>query len=265
MRGANNGIRIFFGSFRVPLILKFQKSLSLSIGPCPTHTLSSVIVFTKTLFSLQKRGGANKSERTFLPNYISGSVLNILQLIGQWKVHHSCTLYSFSFQLLKFLMKIQTFTWSSSLPHLGCTQLGSCPQTSPGPQQFYKKELMSHEYQFSKHRGHRKWTHTSWSKFHIVPPFFSLKKHRKNCECCPVSPLIVRQQRLSWIQVLNCRNRNQCLKCHKSVWLSLSFPLSLSLSMSLSLSFFVRPCPLITLIKCLKGHKSLGSLFEGVL
>ena len=27
----------------------------------------------------------------------------------------------------------------------------------------------------------------------------------------------------------------------------------------------VRSCPLITLIKCLKGHKSLGSLFEGVL
>ena len=27
----------------------------------------------------------------------------------------------------------------------------------------------------------------------------------------------------------------------------------------------VRPCPLITLIKCLKGHKSLGSLSEDVL
>ena len=27
----------------------------------------------------------------------------------------------------------------------------------------------------------------------------------------------------------------------------------------------VRPCLLITLIKCLKGHKSLGLLFEGVL
>ena len=27
----------------------------------------------------------------------------------------------------------------------------------------------------------------------------------------------------------------------------------------------VRSCPLITLIKCLKGHKSLGLLFEGVL
>ena len=41
-------------------------------------------------------------------------------------------------------------------------------------------------------------------------------KHRKNCECCPVSQLIVIQQRLSWIQVLNCQNCNQCLKCHKS-------------------------------------------------
>ena len=33
-------------------------------------------------------------------------------------------------------------------------------------------------------------------------------KHRKNCECCPVSLLIVRQQRLSWFQVLNCQNCN---------------------------------------------------------
>ena len=31
------------------------------------------------------------------------------------------------------------------------------------------------------------------------------------------------------------------------------------------LFLLVRSCPLITLIKCLKGHKSLGSLFEGVL
>ena len=38
-------------------------------------------------------------------------------------------------------------------------------------------------------------------------------KHRKNCECCPVSLLIFRSQRLSWIQVL---------KCHKSLGLSLS-------------------------------------------
>ena len=42
--------------------------------------------------------------------------------------------------------------------------------------------------------------------------------------------------------------------------------LFLSLFMSLSLSFFlVRACLLITLIKCLKGHKSLGLLFEHAL
>ena len=29
--------------------------------------------------------------------------------------------------------------------------------------------------------------------------------------------------------------------------------------------FLVRSCPLITLIKCLKAHKSLGSLLEGAL
>ena len=34
-------------------------------------------------------------------------------------------------------------------------------------------------------------------------------KHRKNCECCPVSQLIVRSQNLSWIQFLNCQNCSQ--------------------------------------------------------
>ena len=42
----------------------------------------------------------------------------------------------------------------------------------------------------------------------------------------------------------------------------LSLSLSLYLSRSLSLAFFlVRSYVLITLIKCLKGHKSLGLLF----
>ena len=42
--------------------------------------------------------------------------------------------------------------------------------------------------------------------------------------------------------------------------------MSLSLYLSSSLSFFlVESCLLITLIKCLKGHKSLGSLIEDVL
>ena len=63
------------------------------------------------------------------------------------------------------------------------------------------------------------------------------KKHRKNCECCPVSLLIVRSQRLSWIQFLKCQRCNQCLKSLKSLFegaLQMYFSLSLSLSLSLS-------------------------------
>ena len=45
--------------------------------------------------------------------------------------------------------------------------------------------------------------------------------------------------------------------------MSLSLSLSLPLSLYLSLSFFwVMSCLLITLNKCLKGHKSLGSLLS---
>ena len=44
-------------------------------------------------------------------------------------------------------------------------------------------------------------------------PITMMTKHRKNCECCPVSLLIVKSQRLSWIQVLNCQNCNH-LKGH---------------------------------------------------
>ena len=61
------------------------------------------------------------------------------------------------------------------------------------------------------------WQHEAPHRFCSV---IFLIKHRKNCECCPVSQLIVRYQRLSWIQVLNCQNCNQCLKCHKSPGLS---------------------------------------------
>ena len=49
---------------------------------------------------------------------------------------------------------------------------------------------------------------------------FLFAKHHKNCECCPVSQLILRYQRLSWIQVLNCQNCifkmvKNCLNCQK--------------------------------------------------
>ena len=86
-------------------------------------------------------------------------------------------------------------------------------------------------------------------------------KHCKNCECCPVSQLIVRSQRLSWIQVLNCQHCSQCLKCHKSLGLLLGGVLKMYLSLSL-LIFLAMSCLLITLNK---GHKSLGLLLGGVL
>ena len=40
-------------------------------------------------------------------------------------------------------------------------------------------------------------------------------KYRENCGFCPMSLFIVRQKVLSWIQVFDCKNCNQCLKCHK--------------------------------------------------
>ena len=55
-----------------------------------------------------------------------------------------------------------------------------------------------------------------FERLFAVQPSPIIDKHRKNCECCPVSQLIVKWQRLSWIQVLICQNCNQCLKCHKS-------------------------------------------------
>ena len=59
----------------------------------------------------------------------------------------------------------------------------------------------------------------NWSLFQTtLYPF-------NNCECCPVSRFIVRSQRLSWIQVLNCQHCNQC-QGHKSLGVSLSLSLS---------------------------------------
>ena len=57
-------------------------------------------------------------------------------------------------------------------------------------------------------------------------PEWCLDKHPKNCEGCPVSLLIVMSQRLSWIQFVKCQNCNRCLKCHKSLGLSLLLSLS---------------------------------------
>ena len=53
----------------------------------------------------------------------------------------------------------------------------------------------------------------NWWYFQFVHyyNFIIYFKHRKNCKCCPVSLLIVRKQRLPWIQVFNCQC--QCLNC----------------------------------------------------
>ena len=86
--------------------------------------------------------------------------------------------------------------------------------------------------------------HKSWS-LKSLHKYDNILKHRKNCECCPVSQLIVRKQRLSWIQVLNCLYCNQCLKCP-----------------DIAKVFLVRSGHLITLNKYHKGHKSLESHLE---
>ena len=89
------------------------------------------------------------------------------------------------------------------------------------------------------------------SNFNInVIQFCNILKHRKNWECCPVSQLIVRYQRLSWIQVLNCQNCYQCLKCHKSPGLPFQFSNFQKLSQLSKLSL------IIVIENC---HKKLSS------
>ena len=63
-------------------------------------------------------------------------------------------------------------------------------------------------------------TQTGFLKTFLMTNMRERFKPCKNCECCPVSQLIVKyylKQRLSRIQVLNCWYCKQCLKCHKSL------------------------------------------------
>ena len=93
-----------------------------------------------------------------------------------------------------------------------------------------------------------------------------MKKHRKNCECCPVSLLIVRSQWLSWSQVLNClKCRKIHTPCHVSVVVSVFVFVFVFVIVWVVVFWLVRSCIIITLIICPKGHKSLWSLFECVL
>ena len=108
-------------------------------------------------------------------------------------------------------------------------------------------------------------------KIHFYNDSYQLKrlslfdfKHRKNCECCPVSLLIVRQKdcykiRFSIVRIVisvsNVTSLWDCL-CH-----CLCNCLCLCICHCHCI-FLVRSCPLITLIKCLKGHKSPGLSFQ---
>ena len=61
------------------------------------------------------------------------------------------------------------------------------------------------------------WESDSSIKPSLKPCQDSVIKYRKNCECCPVSLLIVRSYWwLSWIQVLNCLKCKKCKQFHAS-------------------------------------------------
>ena len=93
------------------------------------------------------------------------------------------------------------------------------------------------------------------------------KKHRKNCECCP------RHSLFKGHNVLNCQKCNQCLKVQVSSHKFLGLLSSLIVIVFVIVFVFVlvfllvMSCLLITLIRfrCLQGHMSLESLFNGVL
>ena len=112
-------------------------------------------------------------------------------------------------------------------------------------------------------------------------------KHRKNCECCHHHSLFKGHNVIVHIVVLNCQKCNQCLKCHVSghknfqkfskivtncqklskIVKNCQNCQKLSKLSKLSkivkiVKMLVRSCFLITVIKCLKGHWSLGLLFN---
>ena len=67
------------------------------------------------------------------------------------------------------------------------------------------------------------------------------------------------------IVVLNCQKYNQCLKGHKSLGLHFEDILFRNAIVIAFAFLLVRSCLLTTLIKCLKGQKSPGSLFTDVI
>ena len=90
------------------------------------------------------------------------------------------------------------------------------------------------------------------------------KKHRKNCECCPRQSLFKGHKVNVNIVVLNCHQCNQCLKCqvsgHKSLGLLLEDVFQLNVIVFV-IAFCCSGHVLVTLITCLKGHRSLRMLY----
>ena len=76
-------------------------------------------------------------------------------------------------------------------------------------------------------------------------------------------------QGLSWTQVLSCKKSCHVMSCHvmsRFVCQSKGTVTNHLMCLGcLRMSQLPRTCLLITLIKCLKGHKSLGSLVKGLI
>ena len=116
---------------------------------------------------------------------------------------------------------------------------------------------------------------------------FSKCKHRKNCQCCPLSLLIEGSLWRLWLLFLIVRNLTSVSKAQISRITLSGCSLSVTVVIFLIAHcqychhchhchhchqclclchclFVGRTCLIITLIKCLKGHKYLGWLFESV-
>ena len=110
-----------------------------------------------------------------------------------------------------------------------------------------------------------------------VPPHISasninqINKNCKNCECCPYNSLF--KGHVLWILnllfsiVKNVISVSKVTNLYFVLWgcssMVIVFVFFIFILFVCVIVFFVGL--LISLIKCLKGHKSLGSLFEGVL
>ena len=102
--------------------------------------------------------------------------------------------------------------WSSSLYHSNHLYLALCCNRPPRPQCRTFHKCRSHPPALSIRIHSVKQKH--WTAFTILPMFscssvyFYIyieidRKTTKDCECCPVSRIIVRSQRLSWIQAIS--------------------------------------------------------------